>query len=602
MSLFSRASAPRYAAPLLDRLPLGVAVYHLTGTATAGSLRLLYLNEAGERATGLTATDAGRDEVADETLPWIGAVGEVARTGTASDLGVVECGAGSARGAYAVQVLPLPDQQVAVLFESVPDPEEPEAPIAEPVEMDVKAALADGEARFRDLFDAISDVLLLYPIGPDGAGRIVSFNQAALDLYGYSADELHAMTVTDLVDGDRSDTDHSLDELRRTRQGRFESVHLTQDGRRIPMQVNARLMEFDGQLHALSVCRDDTERRQFQRDLTRNNLQLERSVQERTAEMEAFAADLKILHRITTADHASSDERVRAYLDAGCAMFDLPIGILSSLPEDPETGETLYRIEAVVSPEDAVPAGLTIPLADAFCDAVVAAEETVTYADAAGVEALSCHSAYAERGLRSFIGTPIWDGDALFGTLNFVSPEPRSADFAPFERELVEVMADAIGRRIRQERLEREQADADAWYRSVVETVAEGLVLIDRTGCVQHANPAACEILGLEPTTDGECGQARQEGWRALDADGQPIAADDLPEARALNGGGIVRGVLQGIARPDGQTRWYTVNATPLDRDGDGTPDVAVLSFSDVTDLRAARAVLAAGDQPAARA
>ena len=719
MSLFPWGSETRFATPLLERLPLGVAVYRLDKSADASTLRLRFLNAAGEDATGLSAADEVGRSIGDiltgpGATAWGETFAEVARTGVARDLGVVEYGDDRITSrTYAVQVVPLPDREVAVLFEDAADRQELRAlvdghaeqaleqeryralvaatsaivwqtsatgrfetdqpawrsftgqtveelmgwgwlqavhpddrsamesawtkagtdPSAYTVEhrlrhadgtyrrMRVRAvprfgddgiptewigthadvegdhevaeALADSDARFRTLFDAISDVVLLYPLGTDGPEPLVAFNQAAIDLYGHSADALLTMTIADLVDPTRFETAQALEELRRTRRSRFESVHLTNDGARIPMQVSARLVELDGALHVLSVCRDDTERRQFQRQLTRNNLRLERSVQERTAQMEAFAADLKILHRITTADHASSDEHVCAYLEAGCAMFEMPVGILSSLPVDPETGETLYRVDAVVSPENAVPAGLTLPLSDAFCDAVVTAEETITYADAAGIEALSCHSAYAERGLRSFIGTPIWDGDTLFGTLNFVSPEPREDDFAPYERELVEVMADAIGRRIRQDRLEQERTEADAWYRSVVETVAEGLVLIDRTGVVLHANPAAALILGYD-TADADLAQrARRDGWTPIGPDGQPIPDDALPENLALNSGEPVRGHLQGIAQPDGRTRWYTVNATPLDQDADGVPDVAVVSFTDVTDLRAARAVLA---------
>lgn len=316
-------------------------------------------------------------------------------------------------------------------------------------EREATSALATTQGRTQAIFDAIADVVLVYPISADGPGPFVAFNQAALDTYGHSAETLATLSVGDLADPSRTDVSVSLDELMRRREGRFHSVHLTRDGQSVPMHTSARLFEFDGQLCVLAVCRDDTERRAFQRQMSRNNLELERRVAERTTKLEAFAEDLKILHRLTTGAHASVHDRAMAYLRAGCEMFEMPIGILSSLPADPDTGDSLYRVDAVVSPGDAVPTGLTIPLADAFCDDVVAQRQTVTFADAGADARLSCHSAYAERGLRSFIGTPIWIDGALVGTLNFVSPEPRAADFEPYERELAEIMADAMSQRMR---------------------------------------------------------------------------------------------------------------------------------------------------------
>ena len=318
------------------------------------------------------------------------------------------------------------------------------------------AELEASEARFETLFDAVDDVVLVYPLGPDGPEPLVQFNAAAVARYGYSAEELRRMTVADLLDPDRTNVGAALDELRRTRRSTFESTHVAKDGRRIPVETSATLAEYDGRLCVIALCRDDTERRQFRRELSRANLTLERAVAERTAQLEAFAEDLKILHEITTAEHDSPQDRYDAYLRAGCEMFGLPIGILSATPLDEATGQRMYRLEAVVAPDPAIQPGLTIPLSEAFCDAVVAQGQTVVYADAA--EEAPDHPACVGRGLRAFIGTPITIDGELFGTLNFVSPELRPAGFAPYERELVEVMAEAVARRLRLDRAERDQA------------------------------------------------------------------------------------------------------------------------------------------------
>ena len=441
---------------------------------------------------------------------------------------------------------------------------------------------SQSEARLRALFDAVADVVLVYPLSQDGPGPLRFANRAASDTYGYSADELTAMTVLDILDPDSMDLGGALAELRRTRAASFESWHRTRDGRRLPMKTKARVIELDGELHVVALARDDSEGRQFRRELARANLRLEREVEARTAELRSFSEDLKILHALTTAEHATPEARFAAYLSAGCEMFDLPVGILSSTPTDPETGQRLYRLEAVVSPDPEMKPGLTVPLREAFCDAVVASGETVVYADAA-VEAPE-HPACAGRGLRAFIGTPVRIGGDIVGTLNFVSPEPRPGGFTASERELVEVMAGAVAQRLRLDHAAEAEGAARGLYRTIVETVDEAVIVVDRDDRLVLSNPAARASLGVE---GAESEGAPRRRWPVLDARGQAILADDLPERQVLRTGEPVRGEVQGVRAPDGATRWYRVNATPIDADADGAPEAVVVSFGDVTEMQA---------------
>lgn len=443
------------------------------------------------------------------------------------------------------------------------------------------AQLADSEARLRTLFDAIADVVLVYPIGPGGAEPFVLVNEAALETYGYTREELLRMTVADLVDPGRLNVETALAELRRTRRATFDSVHIAKGGQQIPMSTSARLIEFDGRLCVFSLCRDDTERRAFRRELSRANLGLERAVAERTAQLEAFAEDLKILHRITTAEEEGA--RLEAYLQAGCEMFDLPVGILSHTPFDPETGERLYEIKAVVSPASDVEAGLTIPLRDAFCDAVVASEETVDYGDATLDPVGKENPACTERGFRAFIGTPVWLDDELYGTLNFVSPEPRPNGFVPYERDLIEVMAETMGRHLRYDQAQADHTRTEGWYESVLETVQEPLALVDAAGCVVQANAAGRRLLGGHVERGSRLWPAEAA---VFDVSGEPVAGEALPERAVVRTGEPIRDRLYGV-RHEGQTRWYRVSATPAEPSPDSDA-AAVVSVLEVTDLRRA--------------
>lgn len=606
MSLFTKTPADRLGFDLLDRLPLGVAVYRMEDLDDPASFRVVYANPAAGAMTGLDVrSEVGRRLVdvvpGVEATDRLGVYADVIRTGEARDLGMIEYGDERVgEGLYAVRAIPLGDDALSIVFEDVGE----RAEVRELRE--AQEELSREASRSRTLLDAVGDVVLVYPIGPEGAEPFVAFNTAAAARYGYTAEELRTMRIDDLVDGDRFDTAGALDELRKSRQGTFESVHRTRDGQRLYMSTHARLVEYDGRLCVVALCRDDAHRRQFRREIARANRELEEAVAQRTRQLEAFSEDLKILHGITTAEHETPQARYEAYLRAGCEMFDLPIGILSSTPLDPETGERLYRIEAVVSPDPDLTLGMRVPIREAFCDAVIEQGQTVTYGDAE--EEAPEHPACASRGLRAFIGTPVVVDGETIGTLNFVSPDPRAGGFSDVERDLIEVMAEAVSRRIAADRAEAAQTTARERYRSIVETVDAGVIVVAADLRVILSNPSARLLLGLDDDyrdrkTDDMTGR-----WPVLDAEGRQIRAEDLPERRAVETGEPVRGVLQGVVPPGQPVRWYRVNATPLDDDGDGSPDAAVVSFHDVTDLHDAalaaersqdllRAVLAASGE-----
>ncbi len=734
-----RSSRPDYASPLLDRLPVGVSVYHLSNARDASSLTLVYSNAASAELTGLDVRrEIGRRLVdivpGDAARAMIDTYAEAARTETTVDLGEITYGdARITERRYHIEAIGLPGRAVAIVFEDVSDRAEAsrlragnvalaldearyrtlveataaivwtasrdghfttdqpgwraftgqgsEALLGEGwataihpddrartvtvwaeavrsgspyvithrvrrhdgeframnvratplrgtagqisewvgVHTDVEdqnaaaAALAASESRFQAIFDGLPDPVLLYALGTDGPGPFQLVNKAAVSLYGYAADDLAAMTVEDLLVPGSLGMADALDRLRKTRQATFDSTHLTRDGRTVPVQTSARLIELDGQLCVLALARDDSERRAFQRQLSRANLGLERTVDERTVALQTFADALRTVQSITARPFPTETARTEAYLLAGCELLGMPIGIASATPFDEATGERLYRVEAVVSPDPSIEPGLTISLRDAFCDAVVERGETVVYADAAVEQSLSCHPAYATRGLRAFLGTPIRvDGD-IVGTLNFVSPEPRPSGFQPFERDLVEIMADAIARRRVAETAEEQRRHTEDYYRAVVETIEDGIVTLDAECRITMSNPSARLLLGLAPEARHDAEARRQHldtdsggalvpaasgterggetddlasRWPVVGEDRQPIAPEDLPERRVLATGQAVRGVVQGIIHPSGSVRWYRVNAAPIDHDGDGTPEAVVLSFTDITDFR----------------
>jgi PAS domain S-box-containing protein len=120
-------------------------------------------------------------------------------------------------------------------------------------------------------------------------------------------------------------------------------------------------------------------------------------------------------------------------------------------------------------------------------------------------------------------------------------------------------------------------------YRTLFETMPDGVIHYDADGSIIGANPAASEMLGVDP--------ARVASWpvvpqgRAMREDGSPFPVEDLPVAVALRTGEIVAGVVVGVRHGrSGELRWVRVTAVPDARDDQGRPCRAYAIFTDLTE------------------
>ena len=142
-------------------------------------------------------------------------------------------------------------------------------------------------------------------------------------------------------------------------------------------------------------------------------------------------------------------------------------------------------------------------------------------------------------------------------------------------------------------------ADSERRYRSVVATMAEGVVLQDAEGVIVTANEAACRVLGLE-LEQMLGGRSVDPHWRAVREDGSDFPAAERPAAVALASGISVRDVTMGVHRADGTLVWLEVAAEPLlETQPDGSSAVVgvVTTFSDITAQRAASRALARSEE-----
>jgi len=116
---------------------------------------------------------------------------------------------------------------------------------------------------------------------------------------------------------------------------------------------------------------------------------------------------------------------------------------------------------------------------------------------------------------------------------------------------------------------------------SILQSIMDGVVVVDLTGQIIYANGGADRILNVHrDNLLGAYYQSRE--WRQIDEHNQPYPLEQLPLALALRDRRPVESLEHGIIASNGERKWLSVNAVPL-IDERGQLYGAAASFRDIT-------------------
>lgn|GEM_PF-1703944 len=137
-------------------------------------------------------------------------------------------------------------------------------------------ALIESEEKFRRIFHNANDMISLNVMNDDGMpGKFLEVNDVASERLGYTRDELLNMSPPDIVAPEkRVEMPGNARVLIENGHNTFEIVHLTKDGRRIPIEVNNHLITYKGREVCLAISRDITERKKAEDALKLSRIRL----------------------------------------------------------------------------------------------------------------------------------------------------------------------------------------------------------------------------------------------------------------------------------------------------------------------------------------
>lgn len=125
-------------------------------------------------------------------------------------------------------------------------------------------------------------------------------------------------------------------------------------------------------------------------------------------------------------------------------------------------------------------------------------------------------------------------------------------------------------------------------YRTLFETMAEGVLSLDASGRITHANPSAERILGLS-IHELQRISFSDPVWHGIDENGAPVPEADHPSMVALRTGRPCTGTIGIFNRDDLQYHWLLIHAIPLTHQGEEAPHQLFITFEDITQEKEAR-------------
>lgn len=398
-------------------------------------------------------------------------------------------------------------------------------------------------------------------------GRILEANERATAAYGYSLQELRALTIADL----RAPSTQALIQEQLKVAGTaagvvFETSHRRKDGSIFPVEVSSRLVEIEGNRFRLSVVRDVSQRKEHEAQIARFN--------------RLYAAVGQISHQAAVA--SSRDELLGAvcrllvetsgFEMAWAGWVNRRTGQLEPVAKygDGKDSLTSIRVDADDGAEGDDLTGVAVREArTCVCNDFAADPRCARWRQPASVSAF-----------RAAIAIPFWESGSVVGALTVYASRPSV--FGEKEVALCNAAAEAVTLALDKQESERRRNQAETQQALIVESSDDAIISKTLDGVITSWNRGAQRIFG----------------YSAEETVGQSMLLI-IPSARIDEEWDILRRISRGEAveyfetvrqRKSGESIDVSVSVAPL-RDGSGRIIGAFKIARDISDRKRSDAI-----------
>ncbi len=188
-----------------------------------------------------------------------------------------------------------------------------------------------------------------------------------------------------------------------------------------------------------------------------------------------------------------------------------------------------------------------------------------------------------------YFAVPLYSGDrTVLGHLVVLHDRPLELDEQL--KDLITLFAARAEAEIEREIAETGWQRSEDRYRTLIDAMAEGMMVIDGEARITACNRQALDILGVSRIWMIGA-SLRDPSWRVYHPDGRPMDAAEGPISHALRTGQPSHDVVLGVMRGDDTLAWLSVSARPI-AGKDDTFDGLVVTFADISSRLAAERAL----------
>ncbi len=124
---------------------------------------------------------------------------------------------------------------------------------------------------------------------------------------------------------------------------------------------------------------------------------------------------------------------------------------------------------------------------------------------------------------------------------------------------------------------------SESRFRSMINTIGEGILLVQRNGVILSCNNEMEQMLGMPANQILSTRFSSIPNLRLMDENGHLFPLGESPIEQCLASGVSSRGVVMGLRCGEDKCLWVIINAEPIIVPGDGEPATVLFSLTDIT-------------------
>ena len=321
-----------------------------------------------------------------------------------------------------------PDQEIEVLRAQVAALEQAEAE-RKPVEDELR----QSEERFHKIFDHSNDAIFV--LDPE-ADEILDVNSKTCSMLGYSREELLSMPITAIHPNEMPELLAFARSVFKKGSGwTNELTCLTKTGNTLPAEISASVIDIGERTRIIALVRDISDRKRAEAALQRYSEDLERLVEECTAQLRQAEERQRVLLEINNAIIANLDReslfnaiaealhRVLTFDRASLTLYDPVRDVLK-----------VYALAGISTTKRFIPVGTEFPRRGSHLEYVLDQKRPLIRWDLEKETRIALEDRLLKEGIRSTLAVPLMAKRGAIGTLNVGSraPDQYSEEDAEF--------------------------------------------------------------------------------------------------------------------------------------------------------------------------